>query len=315
MTKTLWLICLVLGFALVGLIVFNSNLPARIKSKKILGNKTKIPSVPASPLVKPPQMKPEAPEPNILAKSVILIDRDSFKIIYQKNPTERVPIASTTKIMTALVILENYPDKLKDEVQITREMINVDGSDIDLRPGEKMTVENLLKGLLIYSGNDAAFSLASFFGGKEEFVKIMNEKAIFLGLKNTRFRDPAGLDDEGFSTARDLAILASYALRNKTFAEIARTPNITLTSADGRLIHELKNSNRMLRSEEEFYYPFAIGIKTGFTPAAGHCLVSAASKDNHVLIAVILNTNENTLTASAKESRKLLEWGFANFSW
>lgn len=265
--------------------------------------------------VKIPVKKDGAIIPNINAKANLLIDVDSFYVLHKDKASEQLSIASTTKIATALVVLENYPDKLQDVVTITSKMINVAGSNIQLRVGEKITVENLLKGLLIMSGNDTAYSLAEYFGGKENFVEEMNDKVQEIGAKNTQYKDPSGLDDEGYSTAHDLAVIAAYALRNDKFQSIVRTPREDIFSVDGYIKHELKNSNRMLREEEGFYYPFAIGIKTGFTYAAGHVLVSAAEKDGHRLLSVVLNTYENTNVASAKESRKYLEWGFENWSW
>lgn len=315
MTKILWIICFLLIFIL-AIVIGNGYFSSYYKTKKaISGAKTELPSLDINSLQKPPQEKINASDPKIYAKSAILIDETSFKILFQKDSDIKVPIASTTKMMTAMVVLEDYPNKMKDVVTVTREMANVEGSGANLRIGERMSVENLLKGMLIVSGNDAAYSLASYLSGKDDFMKKMNEKAQLLGLNKTFYKDPAGLDDEGYSSAHDLAILASYAMRHKEFATIVGTPVTTITSEDGRIVHELKNSNRMLRVEEQFYYPFAIGIKTGFTPAAGHCLISSAQKDNHRLIAVILNTDENTLTASAEESRKLLDWGFNNWTW
>lgn len=314
MAKILWTICIALVFVLFLVVGRGLSASKNDTGKLVSGAKTTLPDF-SYTLSEPPAKKEDFKNPDIYAKSAILIDEKSFKILFSKEPDLKIPIASTTKMMTALVILEEYPDRINDVVTITGSMINVDGSDIQLRPGEKITVENLLKGLLIYSGNDAAYSLASFLGGKDSFVGKMNEKTRYLGLEDTYFKDPAGLDDDGFSTARDLAIIGVYALRNEKFAEIVRTPNITFASVDGIVTHELKNSNRMLRTEEQNYYPFAIGIKTGFTPAAGHCLVSAAEKDGHRLVAVILNTDADTLTASAQESKKLLEWGFNNWTW
>lgn len=313
--KKIWTLCLVLVVIFFGIILFQLNGSVFGSAKLISGAKTILPQLEDGDLNKLPQKNQNYQEPNVNAHSAILLDEKSFYELYAKGAEQKVPIASTTKIMTALVVLEEYPDKLNEVVTVTSQMINVDGSDIQLQSGEKITVENLLKGLLIMSGNDTAYSLAAYFGGKDDFVKLMNEKAVFLGLQNTQYKDSAGLDDEGYSTARDLAIVAAYAMRNQQFREIVRTPNVNITSADGEILHELKNSNRMLREEEQFYFPLAIGIKTGFTPAAGHCLVSAAEKDGHKIISVILNTNENTLTASAKESKKLLEWGFNNWTW
>lgn len=315
MTKTLWIICFVLVIVFIYVVSSQLNLANNNPDRSISGVKIALPELGIKNLSKPPIQNQGSKEPNVRAKTAILIDGQSFKRLYVENPNEKVPVASTTKIMTSLVILEDYPDKLNEVVTITRDMVNVEGSDIQLRPGEKMTVENILKGLLIVSGNDAAISLASFLGGKEQFVAEMNEKASFLGLKNTLFKDPAGLDDTGYSTAEDLAVLGAYALRNKTFAEIVKTPLTTITSTDGLLVHNLKSSNRMLRQEEQYYFPLATGIKTGFTNEAGHCLVGAAQKGENFLVSVILYTDENTLTASAKESKKLLEWGFNNWTW
>jgi len=262
-----------------------------------------------------PTKKSNFTTPYINAKANLLMDLDSAYILHEDKASEKVPIASTTKIATALVVLENYPDKIQDIVTITGKMINVEGSDIQLRTGEKISVENLLKGLLIMSGNDTAYSLAEYFGGKENFVKEMNTKVNSIGATNTQYKDPAGLNDEGYSTAHDLAMIAAYALRNDKFQLIVKTAKEDIYSSDGLIKHELRNSNRMLHEDEVFYYPYTIGVKTGFTYAAGHVLVSAAEKDGHRLLSVVLNTYENTTTASAKESKKYLEWGFDNWQW
>jgi serine-type D-Ala-D-Ala carboxypeptidase (penicillin-binding protein 5/6) len=243
------------------------------------------------------------------------MDAPSAYVLYQKNADMKVPIASTTKIMTATVVLDNYSDHLDDVVTITQPMVAVEGSDIQLRAGEKIEVGDLLKGLLIMSGNDAAYSLAIHFGGKDSFVKEMNDKAAFLGLDSTHYQCPAGLNDDGYSTAQDLANLTNYALKNPTFSSIVSTAQATIISTDGRFVHELKNSNRMLQADDPSYFPSALGVKTGFTYAAGHCLVSSTKVNGHQLIGVVLNTNESTITASAKESKKLMEWGFANWNW
>ena len=262
-----------------------------------------------------PAKNENANNPAVYAKAYYLIDVDSFYPMLAKNEEEKLAIASTTKIATAITVLENYEDRLQDVVTITPKMININGSDIQLRAGEKITVENLLHGLLIMSGNDTAYSLAEYFGGKEKFVQEMNEKVVQIGLKNTQYKCPAGLDDDGYSTAKDLATLGAYAMQNEKFASIVKIPEEVITSTDGQIQHELKASNRLIKPEEEFYYPYAYGVKTGFTYAAGHALVSIAQKDNHRLLGVILNTNESSITASAKESRKLLEWGFNNWQW
>lgn len=310
-SKFLWIIC---GFIVVGAtayFVYENHSNKKVSGARIFNySKVNPPKVNKLPI-----KSKDASDPRILAKSVYLIDYDTLYVLYENKADEKVPIASTTKIATALVVLENYKDKLDDVVTITPKMIAVEGSDIQLRTGEKITVNNLLNGLLIMSGNDAANALAEYFSGKEGFVNEMNAKVREIGALNTEYQDPAGLDDKGYSTAEDLALISVYSLKNKKFADIVSTSEITISSSDGRIVHELKNSNRMLREEEQYYYPNASGVKTGFTNEAGHVLVSCAEKDGHKILAVVLNTQENTLVASAKESKKLLEWGFANWTW
>lgn len=314
--KILWSICVFL-LVLGSILIFKSYSGGNLTTKYIKINNELINNFDNKifALHRKPYKNDNAGDPDIDAKSIYLLDADSSTPLYSLNENEILPIASTTKIMTALVVLENYKDRMNDEVVITSKMTNVAGTDIELRNGEIMTVENLLNGLLIMSGNDTAFALANHFGGKEYFVQEMNKKAKIIGLNNTEYLDPAGLDDDGHSTAKELAIIASYAMKNSKFSEIVKTPAKTIYSTNGRIAHELKNSNRMMREEEQYFYPYAIGIKTGFTTPAGHVLVGAASKDSHTIISVVLNTDENTLVASAKESRKLLDWGFNSYTW
>jgi len=283
--------------------------------KQIFGVSNNLPEPDKFTPTRPPEKSSSFSQPQILSKSAILVDVPSSYPLFEQNADQKLPIASTTKIATALVVLENYDDKLNEVVTITYPMINVAGSDIQLKAGEKITVESLLKGLLIMSGNDTAYSLAAHFGGKESFVKEMNEKAKKIGLENTSFKDPAGLDDDGFSTAHDLAILAAYAMRNEKFSEIVKTSETTISSIDGQIVHDLKTSNRLIKADENYYFPYAIGIKTGYTYGAGHCLISSATKDGHTILGVILGTNEDSIFASARESRKLLDWGFTNWIW
>lgn len=314
MKKFLWIICLILFSSMAGMLIFKL-VQSKTPLKKVAGIATNLPSPDPNALIKPPVKSANYSEPHIYSKASLLMDAPSSYVIYQKSADLKVPIASTTKIMTATVVLDNYGDHLDDVVTITRPMVAIEGSDIQLRIGEKIKVIDLLKGLLIMSGNDTAYSLALHFGGKDAFIKEMNDKAAFLGLSSTRYQCPAGLNDDGYSTAQDLAFLTNYALKNPTFSSIVSTPSATISSVDGKIIHELKNSNRMLQTDDSNFFSPALGVKTGFTYAAGHCLVSSAKKDGHQLIGIILNTNENTITASAKESKKLMEWGFANWDW
>jgi D-alanyl-D-alanine carboxypeptidase len=265
------------------------------------------------PVLKPlPRKSADYREPAIAARNVVVIDVDSGRILYEKEGYKSVSIASLTKIMTAIIILEeNDPSSV---VEITKEAALANGSIILLRPGEKITVENLLKGLLIQSGNDAAFALAANNSGSiESFTEKMNQKAKTLGISSAIFKDPAGLDDAGTASARDVAILMAYALNHEKFKEIIKISETTIYSIDGQLSHKLENSNRLVK--EEMFFPGIIGGKTGFTPLAGHNMVAAATRDGHTLIAVIINTHSPTKEASAIEARKALDWAFTNHVW
>lgn len=248
----------------------------------------------------------------ISAESFSLIDAKSGTILTEENANTPMPVASTTKIMTSIVVFENY--KMDDIVTISLDAQQQIGSYTGFEVGEKITVKELLYCLLLKSSNEAAYALAEHMG-YANFINKMNEKAVYLGATNTNFKDPAGLDDTGTSTAHDMALIASYAFNNKEFQDIATTANYKAWSIDKRISHPLENSNRLILPNELFYYEPTVAGKTGYTPDAGHCLVSAANKDEHILIAVILKTYEDTADASAKESKKLFEWGFSNYHW
>lgn len=258
----------------------------------------------------PPSRISGISDPNILAESAVLIHEQSKYPLYAKNADFKVPIASLTKVMTAVVSLETY--KLTDIIEVKKENTEVTPTVIDLKPGEKISVESLLYGLLMHSGNDAALALASGKMTNDEFVSTMNTKALELGLSNTKFKDPAGLDDQGVSSAMDIAILFSYALKNPEFQKIVATSDMAVTSEDGSIVHTLKNSNRLTTGELPL--PGIIGGKTGYTPDAGHTLVSAATQNNQTLVGVVLKTNSNSPSASAEETRKLLTWGFQAYT-
>lgn len=249
----------------------------------------------------------------IRAQSAAVLDAQSGRFILSRQPHERVPIASTTKLMTAVVLL-NSGRSLDEVVSVSALAANQVGSRVGLRIGDELTLRDLLSGLLIVSGNDAAMAIAEAFGGETSFVERMNREAATLGLTDTTYVDPAGLDDAGRSSAHDLALLLRYAL---TFGEVE-----TLVGTTDEIIHSelgttysLKNSNRLIRPDEPLYFADVIGGKTGFTPEAGHCLVTAAERDGHVLIAVVLGTDEDTPEASAREARRLLEWSFTHTTW
>ncbi len=258
----------------------------------------------------PPTRKPSASDPRINAQSAILMHEASMYPLYSKNADYQIPVASITKIMTAVVALENY--KLDDVIEVSADSVNVTPSVMNLSTGEKITVRNLLYGLLLQSGNDAALALASGKMPMEKFINLMNQKASELGLEKTKFEDPAGLDDQGHSSAIDVAILFSYALRNPEIEKIISTPEIEVTSVDQSIVHQLKNSNRLTTGEIPL--DGVMGGKTGYTPDAGHTLVSAATRDGQTLISVVLKTYSNAASASAEESRNLLVWGFGSYN-
>lgn len=263
----------------------------------------------------PPRVSMNAADPNIYARNYLLLDSESNTYLSKQKENDKVPIASTTKIMTAVIVLENY--KLDDIVTISSTAARQVGLDYTTTTNEQLTVGNLLKVLLIISSNRAAYALAEHINVGEEtgvnkFVGLMNAKALTLGMNSTEYHDPAGLDTTGWSTASDLAIITKYALRDPVFAEIVRTAQTTVSSVSGRISHDLKNSNRLV---SEWNYSGILGVKTGYMPEASHCLVAAAERDGHTLIAIIIYTFNDTPTASAEEARKLLDWGWRNVRW
>jgi len=253
--------------------------------------------------------------PQIYAKRYLLTDLESGAILAKENYKQRVPIASTTKIMSAIIVLENY--NLDDIVTLSNTAVNQLSEKIGLRTNEKITVRNLLKSMLIVSSNGSAYALAEHMNTNGEngtglFVEKMNEKAKALGLADTDYHDPAGLDTTGYSSAYDLYLATKYAMENPVFADIVRTSETTIFDVSGKISHKLQNSNRLI---SEWNYPGAIGVKTGYMEEAGHTLVAAAKRDGHTLIAIILFTNADTPTASAEEARRLLDWGWTNVRW
>lgn len=282
-----------------------NNQEGQIKGAKIA--KIELPG-----LQLPPKVKAGTKDPPIAAKQFTLYEPESGYLISGRGEHTPVPVASLTKMMTAIIVVEQFD--LTKEVEISKNAVSVIGSDTQLRFGEKLAVESLLKSVLISSANDAAYALAeSYEGGLENFVRTMNEKAHSLGMRQTEFKDPAGLDDSGRSTPKDLAILASYFLKHPKLVEIVKIPETTISSTDSKMQHRLESSNRLVK--EELHYPGILGIKTGFTPEAGHSIAVAAERDNHTLVAVVLNTHLNTKDASAREAAKLLDWGFTNLEW
>ena len=232
------------------------------------------------------------------AQRAILMDSQTGRIIYDKNADERSLIASTTKIMTALIVCEQC--NVLDRMRIPKEAVGIEGSSMYLQEGEILTIQELLYGLMLHSGNDAAVALAIYCGGTVEgFAGLMNDKAHRLGLIGTHFENPNGLDSPGhYSTARDLAVLAAYAMKNPIFAQTVSTKTVKI----GERV--LRNHNKLLWQLEG-----ADGIKTGYTKAAGRILVSSASRQGRRLIAVTMNAPDDWT-----DHKTLMETGFRDYS-
>ncbi len=235
---------------------------------------------------------------DISAESAILYEPLSDTIIYAKNIDKRREIASTTKIMTSVVAIEN--GNTEDMVTVPKSCVGIEGTSMYLREGEKISLGDLLYGMMLRSGNDAAMTIAYHIGNGnvQKFVDMMNQKAYELGMKDTSFKNPNGLPAEGhYSTARDMAKLASYAMKKQMFKEIVSTKSKTV---GGRSI---ANHNKLLR-----LYDGANGIKTGFTKAAGRCLVSSAERGGTELIAVTLKASDDW-----NDHIKLFNIGFSEY--
>ncbi len=237
------------------------------------------------------------------ARSAVLIDAKSARVLYEHNSYEKLPMASTTKIMTGLLACESR--KLNETVKVSPFASGTEGSSLWLKIGESQTLENLTYGLMLKSGNDAAVAIAEYLGGSvDAFALLMNEKAKMIGAVNTHFKNPHGLDAEGhFTTAYDLAIIAREAMQIDKFREIVSTKNYKIPMQGEKWDRALKNHNKLL-----WRYNGCIGIKTGFTKKCGRCLVSSASRGDEELICVTLNAPDDW-----NDHTYLLDYGFNNF--
>ncbi|WP_178382403.1 MULTISPECIES: D-alanyl-D-alanine carboxypeptidase family protein [Paenibacillus] len=237
------------------------------------------------------------------ARAAALIDVESGRILYSSRGDEPMLIASLTKIMTALVAIEN--GDLHSKVKVGKNAFAKEGSSLYLKQGEEMTLEDMLYGLMLRSGNDAATAIAEHVGGTEEgFVYLMNAKAEELGLQNTHFANPHGLDAEGhYSSANDLAVLTAYAMHNPVFKKVVKTREKTADNPYEKWDYKWLNKNKMLR-----LYEGADGVKTGYTKKALRCLVSSATRGGQQLVAVTLNDGDDWNDHAA-----LLDFGFNHY--
>lgn len=245
----------------------------------------------------------ELSKPSTHAESAALIDVTSGRILFSKEGDKQMRIASLTKIMTAIVAIEN--GKLDDKVKVSASAFGKEGSSIYLKLGEEMTLENMLYGLMLRSGNDAATAIAEHVGGSEEgFVLMMNQKAEEIGLSGTHFKNPHGLDADGhYSTANDMARLTAYALHNPIFKRIVATEEKSAPNPNESWDYSWHNKNKMLR-----LYEGADGVKTGYTKKAFRCLVSSATRNGQQLAAVTLNDGDDW-----NDHARMLDFGFEHF--
>lgn len=243
--------------------------------------------------------------PQLNSRSAVILEKSTGTILFGKNEHEIRKMASTTKIMTAIVVLENT-DNLSEIITVSKKAAGIGGSRLGLSINSKISVKDLLYGLLLCSGNDAAVALAEFVGGSiESFANLMNQKASDLGLTNTHFVTPHGLDnDEHYTTAYELALLTKYALENKEFAKIVSTQNYSVSINNS--YKNIHNTNELLG-----YLNGVYGVKTGFTNGANRCLVSSCARGDLDIICVVLGAD--TKKFRTQDSIKLIEYAFSNF--
>lgn len=239
--------------------------------------------------------------PSVAARSYIVIDADSGRIIGARNADEKLPIASTTKIMTTILSIENAGN-IERKIEVPAACTGIEGSSLYLRPRQMVSIVDLLYGTMLRSGNDAAETLAAFSGrnSTEGFVTMMNDKAVEIGAYNTNFVNPSGLhDDNHYSTAYDMAMISRYAMKNNLFKEIASSVKYTAKSLNTTLY----NKNKVV-----YQYEYGSGIKIGYTKAAGRCLVASAEKEGTEIIVVVLNDQD-----WFNDSYDIFDWAFENY--
>lgn len=257
--------------------------------------------------------------PEITAESAILLESSNEKTLYSKNETQKMNPASTTKILTAIIAIENC--NLQDIVIIPNSAISTlpEGYSVaPLQEGEKFTIEELLQVMLVYSANDAANAIAYHISGSiENFAKIMNNKVEELGLRNTHFTNPSGMHNENhYTTAYDLAIIMKYCMKNSTFRKLSKIKNCKLPATEKYEERTFSTTNELIEPQSTYYYKYAIAGKTGYTSQAQNCLVSVANKDGLELICVILSVGiyPNNLSAKFIETKSLFDYGYNNYT-
>ncbi len=263
------------------------------------------PKVLAEAIQKPIEIvEKNVPLPQLSSKSIFAMDLETKKVLLAVNEKEPSLPASTTKIATAIVAMAHYKP---EEILTAGNVKEIDGHKMGLFFGEQITVENLLYGLLVFSGNDAAEVLAENYpGGKQNFVAVMNQIAKNQDLQNTNFTNPQGYDEYlHFSSSEDIVKLSLYALENPVFAKMVGTKNYKVTNIDGSVIHQVSSTNKLLGN-----MPGVLGVKTGWTENSGEDLVTLYEKDGHRVLMSVLGSQDRF-----GETKKILEWVFQNYEW
>jgi D-alanyl-D-alanine carboxypeptidase len=278
-------------------LVFTSNTKTKKVKNEVLGIQKQKLDLPLLPVLKADTF------PTLSAQGVLAIDLNSNVVLYEKAADSPLLPASTTKIMTALVAFDTYD--LTQIISITSPA--VEGQKMDLVKGEKITVESLLQGLLIYSANDAAEVLAQAHPqGRDAFIQKMNEYTQVLHLRHTTFTNPTGLDDpKNVSTARDLVFMSSFALKNDFLSKTVATKSLTVTDTTGKITHQLTNTNELLGEVEG-----VLGIKTGWTQNARENLVTLVQRENKKVLIAVLGSQDRF-----GETKQLIDWIFTSYNW
>jgi D-alanyl-D-alanine carboxypeptidase len=294
-------------FIIIGMLVSTfPNGPVKTRLENELAQKV-VPAEQAVPKInleikKVPEQKVDIAQISSSSKGALFVDFDSGETLFEKNKDAKLPMASTTKLMTALVALDKLD--INQTITIPNYQLRPLDSTVGLIPGSKVKLSELLHGLLIESGADAALTISNELGGEHQFVALMNEKAVLLGLKNTQFTNSVGYDDEGhYSTAQDLIKLGRISLTSLTIADIVQKPKYTLTDEAGRKYY-LANTNKLLSDKN------IKGLKTGTTFEAGECLITLYNDGERKILGVVLNSPDRFY-----ETQTILQWTKQAFSW
>lgn len=289
--------------------LYQSGIFYKLSQKTIYTNVT--------PAVLSPVNTPEI-NSTIYSTGAVLLESSTGKLLYGKNENEKLYPASTTKILTAILAIENC--SLSDKLTASNTAITAipaGYSNAAIQPGETLTVQELLELFLIHSANEVGYIFAEHISGSiEDFATLMNKKATELGCKNTHFTNPSGLHDTNhYSTAYDMALIARYCMKNETFRNIVSKTSCTIEATDKYQERYFKNTNDLINPSSKYYYEYAIGIKTGFTSQAKNCLISASKKDGLELITVVLGAEatEDGKSGRYMDSINLFNYGFSNY--